>query len=245
MSLESRIGVSGLRGRRRACAVLAILLLIAAVPLLLASPAAAVAVTVPYSAAPVADADLDGNPGTGAWSDAVSAAVPLENGEAGGYGTATLYAKHDGTTVFFRLDGQVDVPWTSATGNHFWLGVMFSELGTVHHASGAWDGVFFGLWNGADFAPMATYPPAPVDTYGFDRPPLRDGSQDLVGRLRYSGSSAPYAFTAEWKRALDTGDGNDIPFVADGGTALNFFVTTDSDGDGSEGGVISHNVITN
>src|SRR4030067_506969 len=120
MSLESRIGVSGLGGRRRACTVLAILLLIAAVPLLLASPAAAVAVTVPYSAAPVADADLDGNPGTGAWSDAVSAAVPLENGEAGAYGTATLYAKHDGTTPYFRLDRFVDVPSPSAPGDPLW-----------------------------------------------------------------------------------------------------------------------------
>src|SRR3972149_11005525 len=117
MSLESRIGVSGLRGRRRACTVLAILLLIAAVPLLLASPAAAVAVTVPYSAAPVADADLDGNPGTGAWSDAVSAAVPLENGEAGAHGTATLYAQHDGTTLYFRLDRSLDGPRARGGGD--------------------------------------------------------------------------------------------------------------------------------
>jgi len=237
--------VNGGSGRVRLGVFAAVAILFLGSVLLIAEKTAAAAVTVPWVANPVADADLDGDPATGDWGGAASTAVPLENGEAGGYGTATLYAKHDGTTGFFRIDGQIDVPWTSAGGNHFWLGIMFSELGTVHHASGTWDGVFFGLWNGGDYAPAATYPPAPVDTYGFDRPPLRDGSQDLVGRLRYSGSSAPYAFTAEWKRALDTGDGNDIPFVADGGTALNFFVTTDSDGDGSEGGVISHNVITN
>ena len=232
-------------GRVRLAAFAAVAALLLGSVLLVAERTAAAAVTVPYATNAVADADLDGDPATGDWGGASSTAVPLENGEAGGYGTATLYAKHDGTTVFFRLDGQIDVPWTSATGNHFWLGVMFSELGTVHHASGAWDGVFFGLWNGADFAPMATYPPAPVDTYGFDRPPIQDGSQDLVGRMRTSGGAAPYAYTAEWKRDLDTGDGNDILYRPDGSTPLNFFVTTDSDGDGSEGGVILHNVVTN
>ena len=245
MSLESRIGVSGLRGRRRACTVLAILLLIAAVPLLLASPAAAVAVTVPYSAAPVADADLDGNPGTGAWSDAVSAAVPLENGEAGAYGTATLYAKHDGTTLYFRLDGSVDVPWTSATGNHFWLGFAVSPGTGGHHGGGTWDGWYFGLWDGADYAPQPTYPPPGVDTNGFGRPPPRDATQNLLGRLRYSGAAAPYAFTAEWKRALSTGDASDVAFVADGAATYYFYVTTDSDGRGSSGGAIDHASVTN
>ena len=67
---------------------------------------AAVTITVPYSSTPVADADLEGSPGTGAWSDALSVAIPLENGAAAPYGSATLYAKHDGTSVYFRIDGK-------------------------------------------------------------------------------------------------------------------------------------------
>jgi len=236
------IGPSG-RVRLGVFAATAILLLGSV--LFIAQMTAAAAVTVPYAANPVADVDLDGDPATGDWTGASPTAVPLENGEPGGYGTVTLYSKHDGTYVYFRIDGQIDVPWTSPTGTHFWLGIQFSDLGTVHHSSGAWDGLFFGLWDGNDYSPTASYPPAPVDTSGFDRPPLPDGSQDDFGALRYSGSAAPYAFTAEWRRALDTGDGNDLPFVADGGTPLNFFITTDSDGDGSEGGALSHNVITN
>ena len=245
MSLESRTGVGRSNGRRRACAVLAILLMIAAVPLLFASPVAAVAVTVPYSAAGVADADLDGNPATGAWSDAVTASVPLENGEAGAYGTATLYAKHDGTTSYFRIDGSVDVPWASATGNHFWMGFAVSTGTGGHHSGGAWDGWYFGLWDGTDYAPQPTYPPPGVDTNGFGRPPPQDATQNLLGRMRYSGAAAPYAYTAEWKRALATGDASDIAFTADGAATYYFYVTTDSNGRGSAGGGIDHSSVTN
>jgi len=213
--------------------------------LLVAEMTSAAAVTVPYSTAAVADPDLDGDPATGDWGGASSTAVPLENGQGGGYGTGTLYAKHDGAVAYFRIDGQVDVPWASAGGNHFWLGWQVSPADTAHHGGGTWDGAFFGLWDGTDYAPMPTYPPAAVDTYGFDRPPLQDGSQNLLGRLRYSGGAAPYAYTAEWKKALNTGDADDLTYAADGTTVYNFFVTTDSNGGGSGGGGIGHRGTTN
>ncbi len=207
--------------------------------------AAAAAITVPYSTTGVGDADLDGNPATGSWGDALSAVIPLENGETTGYGSATLYAKHDGTYVYFRIDGQIDVPWTGATASHFWLGMQVSPTGSSHHSSGTWDGVFFGLWDGTDYTPQPSYPPSPVDTNGFSRPPTKDASQDDFGKMRYSGSAAPYSFTAEWKRKLDTGDPDDVVYVADGTTTYNFFVTTDSNGGGSSGGTIDHRKVTN
>ncbi len=207
--------------------------------------AAAVSVTIAYSATAVADADLDGNPATGSWGDAMSAVVPLENGAAGGYGSATFRAKHDGTYLYFRIDGQADVPWAGANANHFWLGMQISPTGTSHHGGGAWDGTFFGLWDGADYSPQPTYPPSPVDTNGFTRPPAKDAIQDDLGTLRYSGSAAPYPFTAEWKKKLSSGDASDIAYAADGTTAYNFFVTTDSNGGGSSGGAIDHNRVTN
>lgn len=206
---------------------------------------AAVTITVPYSSTAVADGDLDGIPSTGAWSDALSTTIPLENGEASPYGTATLYIKHDGTNVYYRIDGSIDVPWISATANHFWLGIQISPTGTSHHGGGSWDGIYFGLWDGTDYSPSPTYPPTPVDTNGFGKPPVKDVSQNAIGAMRYSGSAAPYSFTAEWKRALNTGDLNDIAFVADGVTTYNFFVTTDSNGRGSSGGNIDHSVVTN
>jgi len=210
-------------------------------------PAAAVSVTVPYSGTPVADADLDGTPGTGAWGDALSVAIPLENGVVppAPYGSATLLAKHDGTYVYFRIDGSIDVPWTSAAGDHFWLGMQMSPTGTSHHGGGTWDGIFFGLWDGADYTPQPVYPPVPVDTNGFARPPSKDTSQDALGRMRSSGSAAPYGFTAEWKKKLNTGDAQDLAYPADGATAFGFFVTTDSDGRGSSGGSIDHSSVTN
>ena len=213
--------------------------------LLVAEMTAAAAVTVPYAANPVADVDLDGDPATGDWTGSTTTTVPLENGQGGGYGTATLRAKHDGTVAYYRLDGQIDVPWTSAGGNHFWLGWQVSPADTTHHGGGTWDGAFFGLWDGTDYAPQPSYPPAPVDTFGFQRPPTADASQDLLGRLRYSGASAPYAFTAEWKKALNTGDADDLVYVADGTTVYNFFSTTDSNGAGSGGGGINHRGTTN
>ncbi|MEK6986833.1 MAG: hypothetical protein AABX97_01915, partial [Candidatus Thermoplasmatota archaeon] len=204
--------------------------------------ASAVSVTVPYSATAVADADLDGNPATGDWSGAVSAVVPLENGAASPYGSATLYAKHDGTYVYFRIDGSIDVPWISTSGNYFWLGMEVSPAGTSHHGGGTWDGVFFGLWDPAKglYTPSPTYPPTPVDTNGFSKPPAKDTSQDDLGAMRYSGTAVPYGFTAEWKKKLNTGDASDIAYAADGTTTYNFFVTTDSDGGGSSGGAIDH-----
>jgi len=229
----------------RARAVLIVGALLLGSVLLLAEKTAAAVLTVPYVTNPVADADLDGNPATGDWSGAASTAIPLENGEPLSYGTATLYTKHNGTVAFFRIDGYVDVPWASATGNHFWLGWQMSPSGTAHHGTGTWDGALFGLWNGVDYAPAATSPPRPVDTNGFSKPPVADGSQDLVGAMATAGAAVPYAFTAEWRRTMDTGDPSDIVFVPDGATALNFFVTTDSDGDGSEGGAVAHNVVTN
>lgn len=232
--------------RARGSALLAVLLLaLAALTLTFGSSAAPIAVTVPYSTVAVADVDLDGDPLTGAWDGAVSAVVPLENGAASPYGTATLLAKHDGTYFYFRLDGKIDVSWTSAAGTHFWLGIEISPASASHHGGGTWDGVFFGLWDGTDYTPQPTYPPLPVDTNGFAKPPSKDASQDIVGKLRYSGTSAPYSFTAEWKKKLNTGDANDIAHAADGTTTYNFFVTTDSDGKGSSGGTIDHSVVTN
>lgn len=206
---------------------------------------AAVSVTIPYSATPVADADLDGTPGTGAWGDALSVTIPLENGAAAPYGSATLFAKHDGTFFYLRIDGSIDVPWTSAAGNHFWLGMQMSPTGTSHHGGGTWDGLFFGLWDGTDYSPQPVYPPVPVDTNGFARPPSADASQDAFGRMRSSGTAAPYSFTAEWKKRLNTGDASDIAYAADGIATYNFFVTTDSNGRGSQGGNIDHSGITN
>jgi hypothetical protein len=190
----------------------------------------------------VADGDLDGDPNTGAWGDAASYTVPLENGEDPPYGTATLYVKHDATYVYYRIDGYIDVPWISTTAEHFWLGIVISETGTSHHSGATWDGIFFGESN---YLPEPTYPPAPVDTYGFGKPPAKDASQDALGAMRYYGSAAPFSFTAEWKKALNTGDADDIALVADGATTYNFFITTDSDGKGSSGGAISHKAVTN
>lgn len=206
----------------------------------------ATAVTIPFSSTPVSDSDLDGFPGTGAWGDASSYTIPLENGQPAPYGTATLYVKHNGANIYYRIDGSIDVAWVSAAGNHFWLGMQISPTGTSHHgASGTWDGVYFGLWDGTDYAPTPTYPPTPVDTNGFSKPPPKDVTQNAVGAMRYSGSASPYSFTAEWKRALNTGDASDIAFVADGVTTYNFFVSTDSNGRGSSGGGIDHSVVTN
>jgi len=206
---------------------------------------AAVTITVPYNTTPVVDGDLDGYPNTGAWGDALSTTIPLENGAASPYGTATLYIKHDGTNVYYRIDGSIDVLWESATGNHFWLGMEVSRTGTSHHSGSGWDGIFFGLWDGTDYSPAPTYPPTPVDTNGFGKPPAKDATQNVLGAMRYSGSAKPYSFTAEWKKALNTGDSNDIALVADGTTTYNFFVTTDTDGKGSSGGNLDHSKITN
>jgi len=225
-----------------ALAVFLLGLLVIAAP----SPAAAVTISVPYSAASVADADLDGNPSTGTWSDAGTWTVPLENGASSPYGSAQMYAKHDGTTVYFRIDGKIDVPWTSATGNRFWLGMEISPTGTSHHGSGTWDGVFFGLWDGTNYGPQPTYPPSAVDTTGFSKPPAKDAAQSDLGKMAFNGTAAPYSFTAEWKRALSTGDTTgDVILKADGTTAYHFFVTTDSNGGGSSGGKMDHTRITN
>ncbi len=238
-------GVHRERGRRWAGLFLAFVLALTSVALLFASPVTAVAVVAPYSAVPVADPDLDGDPATGAWSDAMSASVPLENGAAPPYGTATLYAKHDGATAFFRVDGATDVPWTSATGTHFWLGMALTSGTGNHHGGGTWDGWYFGLWDGTAYTPQPTYPPPAVDTNAFGRPPPRDATQNLLGRMRYSGTAAPYGFTAEWKRALSTGDASDLAFTADGVATYRFFLTTDSDGGGSQGGALDHTSVTN
>ena len=124
---------AGGRNRERLGLVIAVVLALTVLTLSFGSNAAPVAITVPFSSTPVADVDLDGDPATGAWADALSAVVPLENGEVPPYGSATLYAKHDGTFMYFRIDAQVDVPWTSAAGNHFWLGFEVSPTGTGHH----------------------------------------------------------------------------------------------------------------
>ena len=231
--------------RARAPAILAIALLLLAVGTSLVSRAPPVSITVPYSSTPVGDPDLDGNPATGAWSDALATAIPLENAEAAPYGSATLYAKHDNVNLFLRLDGSIDVPWTSAASNRFWVGFIVSPTGTTHHGGGTWDGSFFGLWDGTDYAPQPTYPPRVVDTTGFDRPPIADGNQDAVGFMRYSGAAAPYGFTAEWRRPLNSGDAEDLTYTADGVATYNFFATSDSDGGGSQGGNIRHKQVTN
>ncbi len=245
MTHESSGPVRATKRSRWLNPLLSVLVAVTALSILFSSPAAAVAVMVPYSSTPVADADLDGNPGTGAWGDAVSAAVPLENGEPAPYGTATMYAKHDGTSAYFRIDGSVDTPWTSATGNHFWLGMAVSTGTGGHHGAGTWDSVYFGLWDGTAYTPQPTYPPAAVDTNGFTRPPPKDAVQNYVGTMRYSGTAAPYSFTAEWKRALNTGDAQDISFTANGATTYYFYLTTDSNGRGSGGGAIDHSAMTN
>ncbi len=203
------------------------------------APAASVAVTVPFSSVTVSDAALDGDPTTGAWGDALSVAIPLENGASSPYDAATLYAKHDGTNAFFRVDGKVDVPWTSAAGSHFWFGLLIGPASVTGHHQGGQDGVFFG-----DSTYTSSTPLFPVDTDGA-RPPVADASQDSLGEMRFSGTAPPYSFTAEWKRKLVTGDPADVPFSADGNTAFAFYATTDSDGGGSGGGLIAHNGITN
>lgn len=204
------------------------------------APAAPANVTVPWSATRVADADLDGDPATGAWSDAVSVVLPLENGAADPYGTAILDAKHDGVYAYFRVQGKVDVPWEGASGNHAWLGLLFAPSTTTGHHQAGQDGVFFG-----DSTYTASAPLLPVDTNGGGKPPAVDASQDDLGEMRVSGTAAPYDFTAEWKRKLDTGDGEDLPFVADGNTTYFVYATTDSDGGGSGGGHLTHNAVTN
>jgi hypothetical protein len=231
--------------RKPVALALLIVMILGAMSILIANRVAAVAVVVPYSPTPVADADLDGNPATGVWGDAGVSTVPLENGEAGAYGQATLRVKHDGTYAYFRIDGSIDVAWTSAAGNHFWLGFELSAATGNHHGGGTWDGCFIGLWNGAQYTPQPTYPPPAVDTNGFAKPPAKDAVQNLLGTMRYTGAAAPFAFTAEWKRLLSTGDTNDITYVADGSTQYNFYMTTDSDGGGSNGGAIDHSATTN
>ncbi len=211
----------------------------------LVSTGAPVSVTIPLSTTSVFDVDLDGDPTTGAWADALSVTIPLETGAPAPYGTAVLYAKHDGSNLYLRIDGSIDVAWVSGSQDHFWLGIQVSRVHTSHHFGGEWDGTFFGFWNGAQYAPMPVYPPRAVDTHGFDRPPAPDTLQDVFGILRYSGSVAPYDFTAEWRRSLDSQDDEDIVYEADGATTYNFFVTTDSDSGGSRGGSISHRQITN
>ncbi len=245
MRYEGPLEKSKTRTRWRLGLLVVLTLTLMTLVIFFQSNAAPVSVTIPYSSIPVADAELDGDPATGSWSDSLSAVIPLENGEAPPYGSSTLYAKHDGAYVYLRVDGKIDLPWTSATGNHFWLGMVVSPSSTSHHGGGTWDGVFFGLWDGTDYVPQPTYPPPPVDTNGFSRPPSKDSSQDAFGKMRYSGTGAPYSFTAEWKKKLNTGDAQDIAYAADGISSYNFFITTDSNGKGSLGGNIDHSVVTN
>ena len=64
------------RSRRLVAIVLALAIL--SIFLVVASaPAASVTVLVPFSSVPVSNADLDGNPATGAWSDAGNWTIPL------------------------------------------------------------------------------------------------------------------------------------------------------------------------
>ena len=207
-----------------------------------AAPAASVTIMIPFSPTPVRNADLDGNPATGAWSDAGNWTIPLENGESSPYGSAQLYAKHDNTSVYFRIDGYMDIPWQSTSGNHFWLGIQISPSGTSHHSSGTWEGAIFGLWDGSTYHPAPTYPPAVVETTGFGRPPTQNTTNGDYGFMGVRGSAAPYAFTAEWKRPLNAGG---LALATDGATSYHFFVTTDSGGSGSNGGNINHGSITN
>ncbi|MFQ5907297.1 MAG: PKD domain-containing protein [Thermoplasmata archaeon] len=204
----------------------------------LMSLAAPVSITVPFSFTSVSDADLDGDPATGVWDDALSVVIPLENAAAPPYGTATLRAKHDGSNLYVRIDGFIDVAWVSATDTHFWLGFVVSPTGTSHHGGGPWDGVFLGH-------PRYAQQPTATDTNGFSRPPSKDASQDCVGFMGTTGTEAPYAYTAEWRRPLSNGDSQDLSYQADGMTTYNFVVTTDSDGRGSSGGTISHLRMTN
>jgi hypothetical protein len=204
------------------------------------APPSPASIVVPYSATPVQDVDLDGNPATGAWTDGVTADLPLENGETSSLGSVTLTAKHDGTDAYFRVQGKIDVRWQSSSGDHFWFGLVFGpSTVTGHHKSGQ-DGVFFG-----ESVYTSSPPLLPVDTNGGGKPPAVDTSQDDLGEMKASGTSPPFDFTAEWKRKLDTGDSQDVKYVADGSTAFNFYATTDSDGGGSGGGAVSHNAVTN
>src|SRR3990172_3134430 len=175
-----------MRGERlRRLGIVLAVLAIAGAAFVVPAPAAPVTITVPYSALPVADAHLDGDPGTGDWSGALSWVIPLENLAAAPYGSGTLVAKHDGTYVFFRVDGTSDVPWTSAAGSHFWFGIFLGTTVSAHH-NGNQDGVFFG----EDV--YTTAPPlVAVDTYGDGTPPPTDPAQSLLGEMRATGSGAP------------------------------------------------------
>jgi len=223
-----------MRGDRRRYGLALAVFLIIVLGILVPAPAAPITAMVPYSATPVADSALDGDPATGDWSGAQSWTVPLENGANAPYGSATLYAKHDATYVYFRVDGKIDVLWASVSGDHFWFGIAFSTGSTNHHS--AWqDGVFFG-----DDSYTSGTPLLPVDTNGGGKPPAKDGTQNNLGEMRATGSSAPYSYTAEWKRKLNTGDSNDLTFTADSTTSYYFYATTDSDGGGSGGGNVNH-----
>ncbi len=224
---------------RRACAIIVGTLALLGIAAVTRAPVAPVSVTVPYSGTVVSDADLDGDPATGVWADSLSVEIPLENGAGPPYDSAILHAKQDGTYVYFRVDGKIDVPWTSAGGNHFWFGALFSPASVTGHHRAGQDGVFFG-----DSTYTTATPLFPVDTDGA-RPPIADASQDDLGEMRASGTSPPYSFTAEWKRMLVTGDAADVAFTADGNTTYSFYVTTDSDGAGSGGGAVPHNGVTN
>lgn len=226
-------------------AVLALAMVGLGLWLSLASMAAPASFTVPLSDVAVQDPDLDGDPATGTWGDALTVEVPLENGAADPYGVATLYVKHDGANIYLRLDGSMDVDWVNTGDDYFWLGIQISPIRTSHHGGTEWDGVFFGFWNGDSYTPQPTYPPKAVDTHGFERPPDPDELQDVHGALGTEGASAPFAFTAEWRRPLSSGDTDDVLLRPDGATTYNFFITTDSDGGGSSGGSISHRQMTN
>ena len=201
----------------------------------------AVTVTAPYSARGVALADLDGNPATGDWSEAATATVPLETGETGDYGTATMAIKHDGTYLYVRVTGKIDVPWTSVTGDHFWFGFMLSPPTTTGHHRAGQDDVFFGE---DAYTPAPTYPPRAVDTNGGGKPPAKDTVQNVDGAMGYTGTAAPYTYTAEWRRPLNSGDAQDVALLADGSTAYSFYLSTDSDGGGSGGGAIDHSAVS-
>jgi len=212
--------------------------------LLLAFPSHSVppaTLLVPYSDRPIDLAHLDGDPATGAWSDATTALVPLENGQPEPYGSANVWMKHDGSFLYVRIDGSMDVPWTSSSGTHFWLGFLLCPATVTGHHKAGQDWVFFGETSyGA-----LSYPLTPIDAYGSSKPPAKDSSQDVEGRLQYRGSAAPYAFTAEFRRPLDSGDPEDVALVPDATTAYAFAITTDSNGKGSSGGSIDHAVVTN
>lgn len=224
---------------RRKSGLVIVALLVALAAFVVPAPAAPVTATVPYSTVAVADTDLDGNPATGDWTGSQSWTIPLENGANAPYGSATLFAKHDGTYVYFRVDGKIDVLWVSSSGNHFWFGMVFTSAVTIHHS--AWqDGVFFGEDSFTSAAPLLA-----IDTNGGGKPPAKDATQSDLGRMAASGSPAPYSFTAEWKRKLNTADSSDLTFLADDATSYYFYATTDSNGGGSNGGAINHKVTTN